>query len=91
MSPRDKARESLEDVKFRSDGERAVLQARTQLFRRWGGGGGGCTLSLSGPHVSSSLNIYLCIIRKVHPSLLKKNPFFCVLKIRNIVLSITKW
>ena len=26
-------------------------QARTQLFRR-GGGGGGCTLSLSGPHVS---------------------------------------
>ena len=27
-----------------------VLQARTQLFRR---GGGECTLSLSGPHVSS--------------------------------------
>ena len=29
--------------------------------------------------------IYLCILRKVHPFLLKKETFFCVIKIRNII------
>ena len=61
------------------------LQARTQLFRR------GCTLSLSGPNVSSPWNTYLCIIRKVHAFLLRKEISFCVRKIRNIILSITHW
>ena len=41
-------------------------QARTLLF-----GGGGCTLSLSGPHVSSPLSIYW-------KTSFEENLFFCV-------------
>ena len=33
--------------------------------------------------------IYLCIIRKVHPFLAKKEKLSCVIKIRNIILTIT--
>ena len=53
--------------------------------------GGGCTLSLIGPHVSSPKNIYLCTIREVHPFLLRKETSFCVREIRNIIVSITDW
>ena len=37
--------------------------------------------------MSAVLKIDLCIIRKVHPFLLKKETFFCVTKIRDIILS----
>ena len=32
-----------------------------------------------------------CILRKVHPFLLKKDTSFCVIKIRNIIQSTTNW
>ena len=63
------------------------FQARAQLFRRGGGG----TLSLSGPHVSSPSNIYLCTIQEVHAFLLRKETSFCVRRIGNIIVSITDW
>ena len=47
-------------------------------YAAFSAGGGGCTLSLSGPHVSS-------------PFLLREETSFCVRKIRNIILSITNW
>ena len=34
------------------------------------------------------MSAYICIIRKVHPLLLRKETSFCVRKIRNIILSI---
>ena len=55
------------------------------------GRGGGCTLSLSGPRVSTPENIYLCTIREVHPFLLRKETSFCVRKIRNIIVCVTDW
>ena len=62
------------------------LQARTQLFRR----GGGLHFKLERTSCQQSLKyIYLCIIRKVQPFLVKKETCFCVIKIRSIIPSLS--
>ena len=61
-------------------------------FSAGGGGGGAVHFKLEWTSCQQSLrNIYLCTIRKMHPFLLRKETFYCVRKIRNIIVSTTDW
>ena len=54
--------------------------------------GGGVHFKLERTSCQQSLKyISVYIIRKVHPFLLKKETGFCVIKIRNIILTIIHW
>ena len=70
-----------------------IVQVRRVRNFLGGGWGGGVHFKLerTSCQQSSTIYIYICIIRKVHPFLLRKETSFCVRKIRNIILSITNW